>query len=66
MTQKPILGSQLTRLMSGSLVLTTLGRSTNINNGRTIIITCRITTTTKNQKRFSSTLACETKPVFSN
>jgi hypothetical protein len=35
------LGNQLTRLMSGSLVLTTLGRSTNINSGRTIIITCR-------------------------
>lgn len=38
--KSPQLGNHLTRLMSGSLVLTTLGRSTNINNGRTIIITC--------------------------
>lgn len=29
----------ISRLISGSLVLTTLGKSTNISNGRTIIIT---------------------------
>lgn len=39
----------LTRLISGSLVLTTLGKSTNISNGRTIIITY-----TENSKYFFS------------
>lgn len=57
--KSPLLGSQLTRLMSGSLVFTTLGRSTNINNGRTIIITYK-----RNElETFSSTLACKSKSI---